>query len=97
MRDGDLEIQFLVQFIAADALEVVVTLVKELLFEKGLGVVQCGRIAGAHLFEEFDQGGFGNGLAAGQIPLRLLVERGREEHAFGIVIHILEQRDDLFV
>ncbi len=97
MRDGDIQIKFLIQFVAADALEVIVPLVEQLLLEELAGVVESRGIAGAHLAEELDQGRFGNRLLAGHFPFRLLLQGGSDEQALGIVIHVLEQRQDLLI
>ena len=43
------QVQFLVQFVAANALEIVMALIKELFLEESLGIFQRGRIARAHL------------------------------------------------
>ena len=75
-RDPFGQVQFLVQFVAADAFQVIMTLVEELLFQKVTGIFQVDRITGAHLLEEFDQRQFTDGHAGGGVPNRFLFEGG---------------------
>ena len=75
MRNGNVEIKLLIQLITPDALEIVMALVEQLLFEKLFGVLQRSRIAGAHFAEELNQRGFSDGLLVTNFPLRFLPKR----------------------
>ena len=97
VRDGDVQIEFLIQLVATHTLEIVMALVEELLFEELAGIIQRGRIAGTHLLEELDQGGFGDGQIAGEIPFGFLLERGSDEQAVGVVVDILEEGQNFLV
>ncbi len=97
VRDGNVEVEFLVQFVTPHPLEVVMPLVEQLLFEERAGIIQRGRVAGPHLLEEFNQRGLGHRQPAAQIPFRLLAQGGGNKQAVGVIIDILEERDDFFV
>ena len=71
-------------------------LVKELFLKELTGVVQSSRIARAHFLEELDQGSFGNGVVC-QIPVGFLFNSGSNEHTLRIVVHILEDGENLFI
>ena len=75
-RDALGQIQFLVEFVAADPFQVVMALVEQLLHQESPGVVQRGRVARAHALEEFQQSRLGDGDSAGQIPDRFLAHGG---------------------
>ena len=59
------QIQFLVQFITTHPFQIIMALIKQLLFKELTGIVQRGRVARAHRLEEFNQRSLGNRL----IPL----------------------------
>jgi len=47
-------------------------LIEQLLLEELLGVLQCGRVTGAHFAKELDQRGFRNTLFFADFPFRFL-------------------------
>ncbi len=71
--------------------------IKEGSDEELLGVIQRSRVARAHAPEEFQQGSLGNCQAFGQVPRGFLAQGGGDEQAVGVVVHILEQSDQLFI
>ena len=73
-------------------------LVEKLFFQKFAGIIQSCRIAGPHPLEKLYQGRFGNGqLSIIKIPLRLLPEGGSDKQPIRVVVHILKERNQLFI
>ncbi len=99
VRNGDAvtEVKLLVQFIAANAFQVIVTHIEDLLFEELTGVFQVGRVTGAHAAEEFDQCRLSDGLPVAQIPDWFLANGLGNKGTVRIVINIMEQGNELFV
>ncbi len=96
MRDRDVKVKLLVELITTNTFKVIMALIKKLFFKELAGIIQRSRIAWAHLLEEFDQSSFSDGVIA-EVPVWFLLNRGGNEHALGIVIHILEQGEDFLV
>ena len=96
-RDALGQIEFLIKFVPANALQVIMALIEELLLQELAGIFERGRVAGAHALEEFKQRSFSDGQAAAQVPDRFLTQGGGDQLAVRIVVHILEERDQLFV
>ncbi len=97
MRNGNIQIKFLIQLVTTHTFEVVMTLIKQLLFKELTSIVERGRVAWAHLAEELNQGSFSNGQTTREIPFGFLLQRGSNEHALGVIIHIAEQGQQFFV
>src|SRR5664280_1470906 len=74
VRDGDLQVEFLIQFIAAHAFQIIMALIEQLLVEKSARIIEGGRVAGTHALEELDQGCFGNRQSTGKIPFWFLAQ-----------------------
>ncbi len=91
-----IQVQLLIELVTPNFFQVIMALIKELLFEELLGVIECSRVAGAHAFEELKQCCLGNTLVMGQIPFRLLKQRGGDEHAVRVVVHTTEQLHQFF-
>src|SRR5450759_4605989 len=90
-RDEVLQVKFLVEFVSANFFQVIMALVKKLFLKELARIIQGSRVARAHAFEELEQRRHRHCLAVGSVPNRLLVDRRSNIHAFGIVIHILEE------
>ena len=97
VRDGDLQVKFLIQFIAAHTLQIIMPLIEQLLFEKTAGIIEGSRVARTHALEEFDQGRFGNCQSTGKVPFWFLAQSGSDEHALRIGIHVFKEVDEFFI
>ncbi len=97
VRDRDVEIQLLIQLVAAHPFQIIVPLIEQLLFQERAGVLQGSRIARTHALEELDQGRLGDRQPARQVPGRLLLDGRRDVHPFGIGVDIRKQREDFLV
>ena len=91
------EVQLLVQFITANAFQVIVTLVEELLFQEVTGIFKGDRVTGAHLFEKFNQRQFADGHSGRGIPDRFLFEGGLDILAVLVVVNIAKQCQQFFI
>jgi len=96
-RDAVRQVEFLIQLVAPHPLQVIMTLVKQLLLQESACIFQRCRISRTHTLEEFNQGFLCNGHAPVQHPGGFLANGGGDEHAVGVVINILEEGNQFLI
>ncbi len=93
----DVQLQSLVQLVTPHALQVITPLVEQLADQVLARVVQRGGVARTHTPVELQQGRLGNRLLFLQFPLRLHLQRRRDELVVGVGVHVRVQRHQLLV
>ena len=86
------QVQAPVQLVSTDLAQIIATRLEEQVLHELLGVVQCGRVAGAKLLVELQEG-----LLLRTLIERLLVNRGSDVGVIGHRVDVLEQLEDLVV
>ncbi len=91
------QVQLLVELVAANALQVVMARVKDLLDQVVAGVIQRWGFTRAQALVKLDHRGLGDGVVGAGVVLRLLFEGVLDVGMLGVVIHIGKERQNLFV
>ncbi len=94
---GHRQAHALIQFVTANALQVVALLIKNLGNEILAGVIQRRGITGPHAAVEFDERLLGQGVVATHFPGRLLADCGRDPGMIGSVIHVAKELEQLVI